>query len=97
VAARGSNAGREQTSRAVGSAAEDGTTRMPYEQARDELTELVRRLEAGGLSLEESLELWERGEALATICEEWLEGARARLAAALARQNKPAGAPGAPF
>jgi exodeoxyribonuclease VII small subunit len=70
---------------------------MPYEQARDELTELVSRLEAGGLSLEESLQLWERGEELAAICEEWLEGARARLAAALARPGKPSDAPGAPF
>ncbi len=71
---------------------------MPYEQARDELTELVRRLEAGGLSLAESLQLWERGEQLATICEEWLEGARARLAAALSRKHKSADTtPGAPF
>jgi exodeoxyribonuclease VII small subunit len=53
-----------------------------YEQARDELTEVVRRLEAGGATLEESLELWERGEVLATICQEWLDGARARLDAA---------------
>jgi exodeoxyribonuclease VII small subunit len=75
----------------------DGASRMPYEQARDELTELVSRLEAGGLSLEESLQLWERGEELAAICEEWLEGARARLAAAVARQDKPPDAPGAPF
>jgi exodeoxyribonuclease VII small subunit len=75
----------------------DGASRMPYEQARDELTELVSRLEAGGLSLEESLQLWERGEELAAICEEWLEGARARLAAALARHDKPSDAPGAPF
>ena len=56
--------------------------RPGYEQARDELTEVVRRLEAGGATLEESLELWERGEALATICQEWLDGARARLDAA---------------
>jgi exodeoxyribonuclease VII small subunit len=56
-----------------------------YEQARDELTELVRKLEAGGLTLEQSLELWERGERLAAICEDWLEGARARLAAAVKR------------
>jgi exodeoxyribonuclease VII small subunit len=56
--------------------------RPGYEQARDELTEVVRRLEAGGTTLEESLELWERGEALATICQEWLDGARARLDAA---------------
>lgn len=67
----------------------DGPDRPPYEQARDELTELVRRLEAGGLTLEESLRLWERGEELAAICEEWLEGARARLAAALASTDKP--------
>jgi exodeoxyribonuclease VII small subunit len=67
----------------------DEPVRPPYEQARDELTELVRRLEAGGLTLEESLRLWERGEELATICEEWLEGARARLAAAFASTGKP--------
>jgi len=58
--------------------------RPGYEEARDQLAELVRRLEAGGLTLEQSLELWERGERLAAICEEWLDGARARLAAALA-------------
>jgi exodeoxyribonuclease VII small subunit len=52
---------------------------LGYEQARDELVEVVRRLEAGGVGLEESLTLWERGEALATICEQWLAGARARL------------------
>ena len=61
--------------------------RPSYEQARDELAELVKRLEAGGLTLEQSLELWERGEQLATICEEWLEGARARLAAAIKPQD----------
>ena len=55
--------------------------RPGYEQARDRLADLVKRLEAGGLSLEQSLELWEEGERLANICEEWLEGARARLAA----------------
>lgn len=65
--------------------------RLGYEQARDQLVELVKRLEAGGLTLEQSLELWEQGERLATVCEEWLEGARARLAAAV---NKQAGADG---
>nr|WP_067476859.1 exodeoxyribonuclease VII small subunit [Actinomadura hibisca] len=60
---------------------------MSYEQARDELTEVVKRLESGGLTLEESLALWERGEKLAAICEEWLEGARARLAAAMAQPD----------
>lgn len=57
---------------------------LSYERARDELADVVRRLEAGGLTLEESLSLWERGEHLAAVCEEWLEGARARLSAALA-------------
>jgi exodeoxyribonuclease VII small subunit len=62
---------------------EQGATDRPgYEQARDQLAELVKRLEAGGLTLEQSLELWERGEQLAAICKEWLEGARARLASA---------------
>ena len=50
-----------------------------YEQAREELAEIVRQLEAGGVTLEESLALWERGEALAAICQQWLDGARARL------------------
>jgi exodeoxyribonuclease VII small subunit len=68
-----------------------------YEQARDELADVVRRLEAGGLTLEDSLSLWERGEQLAKVCEQWLEGARARLAAAMAeRTDKPAEAD-APF
>lgn len=51
-----------------------------YEEAREELAETVRRLEAGGLPLEQSLLLWERGEALADRCEELLRGARERLA-----------------
>ncbi len=54
------------------------TDRPSYEQARDQLADLVKRLETGGLTLEQSLELWERGERLAAICEEWLEGARAK-------------------
>ena len=54
-----------------------------YEQAREELVEVVRTLEAGGITLEESLALWERGERLATICQEWLDGARQRLDAAI--------------
>ena len=53
-----------------------------FEQARDELTDVVRRLEAGGTTLEESLALWERGEVLATIGQEWLGSARTRLDAA---------------
>jgi len=60
------------------------TNAMSYEQARDELVQVVNRLEQGGASLEESLQLWERGEALAARCEEWLLGARKRLEAARA-------------
>lgn len=60
---------------------------LSYEQARDELASVVKRLEAGGLSLEQSLDLWERGERLAAICAEWLEGARARLTAAMAARE----------
>jgi exodeoxyribonuclease VII small subunit len=53
-----------------------------YEQAREELADVVRKLETGGLTLEESLTLWERGEQLAEICQHWLDRARERLAAA---------------
>jgi exodeoxyribonuclease VII small subunit len=58
-----------------------------YEQARDELASVVKRLEAGGLTLEQSLELWERGERLAGVCGQLLEGARARLSAATAERS----------
>jgi exodeoxyribonuclease VII small subunit len=50
-----------------------------YEDARVELADIVRRLESGAQTLEESLALWERGEALAVLCQKWLDGARARL------------------
>ncbi|MET8899374.1 exodeoxyribonuclease VII small subunit [Streptomyces sp. NPDC048232] len=60
---------------------------LGYEQARDELIEVVRRLEAGGTTLEESLALWERGEELAKVCRRRLDGARARLDAALAEET----------
>jgi exodeoxyribonuclease VII small subunit len=60
---------------------------LSYEQARDELAGVVRRLEAGGLTLEQSLDLWERGEKLAAICSEWLDGARARLSTAMAARD----------
>ncbi len=55
---------------------------LSYEQARDELIRVVTELEQGSATLEESLALWERGEALANRCEEWLLGAKARLDAA---------------
>jgi len=64
-----------------------GPETLSYEQARDKLAAVVKRLEAGGLTLEQSLELWERGERLAAVCEEWLDGARARLAAAMAKRD----------
>ncbi|HEX5304367.1 MAG TPA: exodeoxyribonuclease VII small subunit [Streptosporangiaceae bacterium] len=72
---------------------------LSYEQARDKLAAVVKRLEAGGLTLEQSLELWERGERLATVCGEWLDGARARLAAAMAARAPAEDEPGdaAPF
>jgi exodeoxyribonuclease VII small subunit len=60
-----------------------------YEAARDELTQVVQRLEAGGTSLEESLQLWERGEVLAKVCQDWLDGAKAKLDAALAERSEP--------
>ena len=58
------------------------TDELSYEAARDELIAIVSKLEAGGLGLEESLKLWERGEAVAAICQERLEGVRKRLEAA---------------
>jgi exodeoxyribonuclease VII small subunit len=58
------------------------TPDVPYEQARDELIAIVQKLETGGTSLDEALALWERGEQLAGICQQWLDGARERLAKA---------------
>jgi exodeoxyribonuclease VII small subunit len=55
------------------------TDKLSYEQAREELVEVVRRLEGGGTNLEDSLALWERGERLAQICQSWLDGAKKRL------------------
>ncbi|KAA6432041.1 exodeoxyribonuclease VII small subunit [Agrococcus sediminis] len=62
---------------------------LGYEQARDELVRVVQALESGGATLEESLALWERGSALADRCEEWLQGAKARLDAARATAPAP--------
>lgn len=64
------------------------TEQLSYEAARDELVDTVRRLETGGTTLEESLALWERGEALAQRCQEWLDGARKRLDAVLAEREQ---------
>ena len=60
---------------------------LSYEEAREELIEVVRTLEAGGTTLEESLALWERGEALAKICQQWLDGARKRLDDAMGAED----------
>ncbi|MBX3078423.1 MAG: exodeoxyribonuclease VII small subunit [Cryobacterium sp.] len=60
----------------------DDIAGLSYEAARDELVKVVNELEQGTSTLEQSLALWERGEALASRCEEWLIGAKARLDAA---------------
>lgn len=64
--------------------AQNDVNDLTYEEARDELIKVVNELEQGASSLEGSLALWERGEALAGRCEEWLKGAKARLDAARA-------------
>ncbi|MDT0202172.1 exodeoxyribonuclease VII small subunit [Nocardioides sp. AE5] len=61
--------------------------RPSYETAREELVAVVHQLEAGGTTLEESLALWEKGEQLARVCQEWLDGARERLDASLAEDE----------
>lgn len=71
-------------------AAEPTPPTQTYEEAREELIEVVRRLETGGITLEESLALWERGEALATTCQDWLDGARQRLDAVMASSESSA-------
>ena len=58
-----------------------GDQALSYEQARDELIQVVQRLESGGVPLDESLALWERGEHLATVCQTWLDGAKAKVEA----------------
>ncbi|MEV2276404.1 exodeoxyribonuclease VII small subunit [Nocardiopsis sp. NPDC049922] len=71
---------------------------LSYEESREELNNVVRQLESGGLSLKDSLALWERGEELARVCEQWLEGARAKLAAAMdERQGEASENDDAPF
>lgn len=64
---------------------------MGYEQARDELATIVSTLESGRAPLEESMRLWERGEALADHCTTWLDGAQARIEEAVSRRENPAG------
>lgn len=62
-------------------------SKLSYEQAREELVAVVQRLESGGAPLAESLALWERGEKLAAICQQWLDGARATVEAARAQSE----------
>lgn len=62
---------------------QESSEQLSYEEARDQLVEVVRTLEQGGTTLAESLSLWERGEELARVCQAALEGARVRLDEAL--------------
>jgi exodeoxyribonuclease VII small subunit len=68
------------------------TNQLPlgYEEARQQLVDVVAQLESGGVPLAESMQLWERGEKLAAICQQWLDGAKAKVQQARAQQ---AGAP----
>ena len=77
----GSSASSASSGDGASSANEDVAS-LSYERAREELVAVVQRLEAGSVPLEDSLALWERGEALAQRCQTWLDEARARLAAA---------------
>jgi exodeoxyribonuclease VII small subunit len=78
----------DPASRVARMAGQTPDTELSYEQARDELIETVRRLEAGGTTLEESLALWQRGEQLAEVCQRWLDGARAKLDAAVKQSEE---------
>ncbi len=71
-----------------GAGVTEQTQRPSYEEAREELIEVVRRLESGGTNLEESLALWERGEQLARLCQEWLDGAKKRLDEVVAEHER---------
>jgi exodeoxyribonuclease VII small subunit len=67
------------------------TEELGYEAARTELADVVRQLESGGQTLEQSLALWERGEQLADICQRWLQDATARLDTAISQRTDAAG------
>ncbi|MCH1868115.1 exodeoxyribonuclease VII small subunit [Nocardioides sp. CFH 31398] len=71
----------------TGAAQSTGEEPLGYEAAREQLIEVVGRLESGGTSLEESLRLWEQAEELARTCQTWLDGARERLDAVLGEQD----------
>jgi exodeoxyribonuclease VII small subunit len=78
------NDGRDDPAAPEGGETITPISQLAYEACRDELIEVVRALEQGGLNLDESLKLWERGEQLAKRCEEHLAGARKRVTDALA-------------
>ena len=82
-ASSGSSGSSASSAPAAGGAsgANEDVASLSYERAREELVAVVQRLEAGSVPLEDSLALWERGEALAQRCQTWLDEARARLAA----------------
>ena len=63
---------------------------ISYEKARDELAEIVAQLESDDLGLEESIKIWERGEELVKLCQEWLDGAKARIEKAQTERAKDA-------
>ena len=62
-------------------------SKMSYEEARDELQQVVAQLEQQNVTLDASMALWERGEALAKVCEEWLSGARKKLSDAQGKKD----------
>jgi exodeoxyribonuclease VII small subunit len=66
----------------TGSDESDDLSGLSYETARAQLIEVVTQLESGGVPLDESLALWERGERLAQVCQRWLDGAQAKIDAA---------------
>lgn len=82
------DATKKSTTQPAAPATDEPDGDLSYEEAREALIEVVRQLEAGGTTLEESLALWERGERLATTCQAWLDGARERLEAALASEDE---------
>lgn len=86
MATSAAKAAKTDATKAAVAAQADGSP-ASYEAARDELAAVVERLEAGGLSLDESLTLWERGQVLASACETFLSGARRRVEAALSAET----------
>ena len=87
---------REDSAEDTEAPADAADAELGYESARDQLIEVVRELEAGGLSLEQSLALWERGERLANICEQHLGRARERVETAISAVTEDAADTAAP-